>query len=88
MFPLQEFVMLQVVQLCSKNIFDIFVFLLAPAENNLAVIDLSCSVQLCFRRQHLYWTARVLVNLLEHQVHQLYVIAVWELNEGPSTVVA
>jgi len=68
--------MLQLSQLCSKNIYDIFVFLLSPDESNVAVIDLSCSVQLCSRWQRLYWTARVFVNVLEHQVHQLYLIAV------------
>jgi hypothetical protein len=34
--------MLQLVQLWIKNIYDIFVFLLSPDENNIAVIDLSC----------------------------------------------
>jgi hypothetical protein len=27
------------------------------------VIDLMCSAQLCLRREHLYWTAIVLVNV-------------------------
>jgi hypothetical protein len=59
----------------------------AEHKNNIAVTDLSSSVHLCVRGQHLYWRARVLVNVREHQVQLLYVITVWELNEGPSTVV-
>ena len=47
--PLQEFVIFQEVLLCSKNVYDIFVFLLSLDEINIFVIDPSCSIHVCFR---------------------------------------
>ena len=48
--PLQEFIIFQLVQLCSKNIYDIFIFLLSPDENNVPVMEKSyrlCCAVLC-----------------------------------------